>query len=247
MTIKITCSAAVAKALSTTASLSDIWGEAYAAIAGDVARGATYREISDALKKDGSKVSPTVVGDYALAARLTVYGKDYDSALVTARTKKKSDGTLVPPVSLMFAHSIITGARNSRGMGYVRGALDSLDAAISESDTSADAVRKILADTLRDLLAEKRAEKKDKKDDTPDTPDTEDQEPGEETVTPEPVTPDAVQASLSEVLVAAAALLAGAERRLTAGETVTAAERDAFMARASRVAGLLRADSAVAV
>lgn len=243
----IKCTTAVRKAHDTTAGLSALWHAAYDAVASDVAAGASLRDISDALKAVGVKASKDLVRDYDLASRLTVYGSDYDAALVAARTKKRTDGTLVLPSSIMFAHSVITGARTSgRGVRYVIATLDAMDTAIGDSDMTGDAVRKIIEAALRDLLAEKRAQKKEEKkdDDTPDTPDTpdmDDEEPGEEpAASGEPAT-------LAGCLAAAAALLKGIERRLEAGETVTAEERDAFMSRASRVAGLLRADSAVAV
>lgn len=226
MNTRITSVAAIATAHKATTSLAGLWADAYAATAKDVQAGATLRDISDALRKAGVKASKDIVGDFALAASLTA------SPFFAAAHADK-----VGADRIMLPHSLITKARTARGVAYVRTVLASLDGL--EGDDLEKATRK----AVRDLHAAKREAK-------PDTTgeDTTGQEAGDDT-TGETVAPtaDKAPASLAEILAAAGALLAGAERRLSAGETVTDAERTAFMAQASRVAGLLAASEAVAV
>lgn len=244
MNARITCTTAVRKAHDATAGLSGLWHAAYDAVAADVAAGASLREVSEALRASGVKASKDLVRDYELAARLTVYGSDYDAALVAARTKKKADGTVILPSSIMFGHSIITGARNTRGIRYVTATLDAMDNAIGESDMSGDAVRKIIEASLRDLLAEKRSTTNgDKKDD----------KKGEETAseeTGETVAPTPTAATADTCLRSAASILEGVLKSWSEGTDVPSDDAvTAFLAVAARLAtmGKARRDKAVAV
>lgn len=226
MNARITSVAAITAAHKATTSLAGLWADAYAATAKDVAGGASLRDISDALRKAGVKASKDIVGDFALAATLTA------SPFFAAAHADK-----VGADRIMLPHSLVTRARTARGVAYVRTVLASLDGL--EGDDLEKATRK----AVRELHAAKREAKPDTTGEATTGEETSEATTGEETAAPADATPT----TLAEILAAASALLAGAERRLTAGETVTADERDAFMSRASRVAGLLRADSAVAV
>lgn len=220
---------AVAAAIRATEGLTTTWSEAYAAIAADRQGGATLRDIADGLKRAGVKVSKDLVGDMELAHALTVHG----AAFTAAHSKAMQATSRGSGFAIMLPHSLITKARLARGIAYVRATLATLDGLTGDDLIAA------MGKAVGTLHAAKREA----------TPDTGEETTGEETAetVSEETVSDATPTTLAEILAAAGSLLAGAEKRLTAGETVTASERDAFMAQAARVAGLLKAETAVAV
>lgn len=220
----ITCTSAVRKAVTTTASLSDLWTEAYAAIAKDVAGGATYRDISDALKGDGLKVSKDLVGDMAIAASLTCHGKVF----ADAHAAKVGTGRI------MFAHTLVTNARTARGVAYVRAAIATLDG------LTGDDLAKVMAKVVRELHAAKR-----------ETKVTEPTEPTEPTAPTEPETetePTAPTVKETDNAGRLAAMMHPLEKVIAtyATDTPDADTVTAFLAAASRLAKLHKASAETA-
>lgn len=231
---RITSTAAVQTAYAVTADALTKWGEAYAATVADIDHGATARDIADAWRKAGVKpANKDAVGDMARAATLTAYPE------VWAVIADAYDG------AVKYPHAIVARAREQRGARYVDAVLSAMTGAIdaADDDTREEETAKAIRKAVKTLKAAKREAAPTTGEETASEETT-----GEETVeTVETVEVPEDETTLAEMLAAAGRILAGAEKRLSAGETVTRLERDAFMAQAARVAGLLKSDTAVAV
>ena len=223
---------ALSTAIQATAGLSEVWESAYAAIAADRAAGVSLRDIAADVKAAGVKAGKDLIGDMELASRLTCHGATFQAAHSKAMASKSRGAGL----AIMLPHSLITKARLARGKGYVEATLATLDG------LTGDDLVKAMGKAVGALHAAKKeaAPGGKKKDTTGNDGDGDGTTGNDGEETPETVT-------LARLLASAAAIIDGAVKRLEAGETVTPDERDAFMAKASRLAGMLRQDAAVAV
>lgn len=234
MTATITSTTAVRTAYKVTADALTSWAKAYTATADDLRHGASARDIADAWRKAGVKpANKDAVGDMARAATLTAVPGIWDAIAASYEGAVK------------YPHAIVARAREQRGAKYVDAVLkamtDAIDAA--DDDTREEATAKAVSKAVKTLKAAKREAAPTTGEETVSEETT-----GEETVeTVETVEAPEDETTLAEMLAAAGRILAGAEKRLSAGETVTRLERDAFMAQAARVAGLLKSETAVAV
>lgn len=141
MTVQYRSATVVADAYRAESSLSVKWAEAYAQAHADMLQpGANVRDLGKAITKAGFKCGKDLAGDFVLAHGLTVHGATFTAALA----KHLGEG------KVMRAHSLITKARNARGVAYVRSVIASLDG------LEEDALAKAIAKAIRELDAAKR-------------------------------------------------------------------------------------------
>lgn len=146
MTVQYRSAAVVADAIRAESSLTVKWAEAYAQAHADMQQsGANLRDLGQAITKAGVKCGKDLAGDFVLAHGLTVHGATFIAALA----KHLGEG------KVMRAHSLITKARNARGVGYVRGVIATLEG------LEDDALAKAIAKAIRELDAAKRQKKED--------------------------------------------------------------------------------------
>ena len=141
MAVQYRSAAVVADAIRAESSLAVKWAEAYAQAHADMQQaGANLRDLGQAITKAGVKCGKDLAGDFVLAHGLTVHGATFIAALA----KHLGEG------KVMRAHSLITKARNARGVGYVRGVIATLEGLEDE------ALAKAIAKAIRELDAAKR-------------------------------------------------------------------------------------------
>lgn len=141
MTVQYRSAAVVADAVRAESGLAIKWAEAYAQAHADMLQpGANVRDLGQAITKAGYKCGKDLAGDFVLAHGLTVHG----AAFVAAMAKHLGEG------KVMRAHSLVTKARNARGVAYVRSVIASLDGLEDE------ALAKAIAKAIRELDAAKR-------------------------------------------------------------------------------------------
>lgn len=141
MTVQYRSATVVADAYRAESSLSVKWAEAYAQAHADMTQsGANLRDLGQAITKAGFKCGKDLAGDFVLSHGLTVHGATFTAAMA----KHLGEG------KVMRAHSLITKARNARGVGYVRGVIATLEGLEDE------ALAKAISKAIRELDAAKR-------------------------------------------------------------------------------------------
>ena len=171
MSITYTSAQAVSNASQADAAIGGLWAKAYLSATLDMHMpGANLRDMAQAITATGVKCSKDTAQAYVLAHQLTAHGKVFEDAL----SAKIGAG------KVMRAHSLITQARKERGIEYVRGCLS----ALSEGDMSEEDTVKAMAKVVKELIAAKKAAKKDPKDPGKDPEDPTD--PGKDPEDPTP-------------------------------------------------------------
>lgn len=146
MAVQYRSATVVADAVRAESSLSIKWAEAYAQAHADMTQPeANLRDLGQAITKAGFKCGKDLAGDFVLAHGLTIHG----AAFTAAMTKHLGEG------KVMRAHTLITKARNARGVAYVRGVIASLEGLEDE------ALAKAIAKAIRELDAAKRQKNDD--------------------------------------------------------------------------------------
>jgi hypothetical protein len=125
-----TAAHAIANAIQAEHDVAGAYVEAYQSAADAQDAGASLRDIAEAVKGLGHKANKDTVGDWALAAVLTVDGGRAFDAAVAA----------VFPGEIRRAHWCISAARTKKGQGIavVRSILAPVTAAIEADDAAAD-------------------------------------------------------------------------------------------------------------
>lgn len=170
MTVQYRSAAVVADAVRAESGLAIKWAEAYAQAHADMLQpGANVRDLGQAITKAGFKCGKDLAGDFVLAHGLTVHGATFTAAMA----KHLGEG------KVMRAHTLITKARNARGVAYVRSVIASLDGLEDE------ALGKAIAKAIRELDAAKRDVPNPKPEPTVEDVEGDEGDEGDEPETPE--------------------------------------------------------------